>query len=58
MPELNDTDAIKLALVYYSKQFPTKDAVHLVNILRKVGIVGLIIYVYERGVLDERAEKA
>ena len=44
MPELTDDAAIRLAVDYYHKQrgFQFKDAVRLVSIMAKAGIVGLI----------------
>jgi len=51
-PEINEQDAIRLAVEYYEKRFPFKDAVRIVAILSKIDIAGLIIYAFNQ----DRAE--
>ena len=60
MAELDHDDAIRMAVDYYEKLYPTLDIKHvfrLVSLLAKCNIAGLIIYAFEQGVNSERGEK-
>mgnify|MGYP001615381456 CR=1 FL=1 len=58
MPELNDDDAIRMAVQYYKKErgFALNDAVRLVEILAKAGIIGLIQFAFNAGARDAKGE--
>ena len=53
---LTDRDAISLMLEYYGQKFQAKDTARLVALLSKVDIVGLVQYVFERVVANERGK--
>lgn len=56
MPEINDEGAIKLALEYYCK-FTSLNAEKVVDILGRLDITGLLIYIYDQAVRDTEAEE-
>ena len=58
MPELTDDDAITMAVEYYEQErgFLFSDAVRLVSILTKAGIVGLIQHAFNAGAIATNAE--
>ena len=54
---LTDRDAISLMLEYYGQKFEPKDTALLVEVLSKLDIIGLVQWVFEAGVQNERGRK-
>ncbi len=54
---LTDRDAIHLMFEYYVKKFEPKDIVRLVALLSKADAVGLVQFVFEAGMQNERGMK-
>jgi len=54
---LTDRDAISLMLEYYGQKFEAQDTARLVTLLSKADVVGLVQFVFEAGVANERGSK-
>ena len=56
MPEITETDAVRIASEYYGRRFSEEDTLRLLCILIKVDVFGLIAYVYNSAVNDTLAD--
>ena len=54
---LTDKDSISLMLEYYGQKFEPKDTACLVALLSKADVIGLVQFVFEQGVQNERGSK-
>lgn len=50
MPELSDKDAIMMMLEYFAERYSAAAALHLANTLLKIDMVGLVRFVFKKGV--------
>jgi len=57
MPEIDESDALKIAREYYTKTYgKPEDAERVVARLKFADIAGLVIYAYNQGVSDKEGE--